>query len=179
MKLLALGLFWSFTSFGADVFNVGLQVRFEYSDLDSHCKLSALVMPYRLGAELEEGRVVRTRISRSLPGRETLTYDLNEDELRGVEIREEAGLMWLKSLSVSEEMLKLFIYAGEGFRSDTCVPPRGISSMNPNSALFDFGVEEVGYLLPAFFSSNEVIIKGQTQASNPYQINLSLVQDRR
>ncbi len=179
MKWVLLSWFGAFTSFGADILNVGLQARFEYSDLFSHCKLSALVEPFRLGAELEEGRVVRARISRNTPGKKPMAYELSEEELQGLEILEEAGLKWVKGLSVNSEILKLFIYAGEGFGRDACVPPKGISSLNPSTALFDFGVEEVGYLLPHLISSNEVILKGQTQASNSYQIKLSLVQDRR
>lgn len=179
MKSVVISFLVAASSFGTEVFNVGMQARVEYADLFSHCKLSALVEPYRFAAEVEEGRVIRARLSRKVPDGESISYEFNEEELYRIEIREEGNLKWLKVLPLSSEILSLLIYSGKGFGADACVPPSGIASLVPSSNYFDFGVEEVGYLLPHLISSNEIIVKGKTHAANPYQIKLSLVQDRR
>lgn len=173
--LLGLGL----PAFSSDVFNVGLRVNLEYSDLYNHCKLSALVEPYRLSAELNEGKVTRALLRKSARFQTEKTIELTEAENQSLEIREEANQMWIKQLFVSPELLKALLFSGEGFGSDTCVPPAGIDTVFPEQVTFDFGVESVGYLLPHLITSQEVILRGKTQENTSFRIRLSLTQDRR
>jgi len=163
---------------GMDVINVGLRVSLEYSDLDHHCRLSSLIQPWRLAAEMEDGKVVRARLKKTPIFSAPSTYDLTQGELEGLRIIEEKGYVWVKTFSVSPEMLRALILTGEGSSRDACVPPHGIATVEPDSILFDFGIESVGYLLPTLINSQEVIIRGQTEISERYRVKLSLTQVR-
>lgn len=164
---------------GSDVFNVGLRVNLEYSDLNSHCRLSSLVEPFRLGAEVQNGRVTRAQITKKSRFLEPLVYELNEQELSGLDYREEDNLFWIKQLYVSPELLRKFLFAGKGFGSDSCIPPEALNAVPLPAVLFDFGVDSVGYLLPALISSQEVILRDKFEGTTPFRIRISLTQDRR
>lgn len=170
---------WGSAVFSAQVVNLGLRVNLEYTDFEHHCKLSALVQPYRLSAELKNGKPVRSQLtlpSRFLP---PVSYELNPVELEQLQILEENQLVWAKQLYASPELLRQLIYTGKGFASDACLPPQGIRSLSEEGVLFDFGVDSVGYLLPAMIHSQEVILEGETESFRPYRIRLSLTLDRR
>lgn len=179
MRLFLILILFGKQLLASELFTVGLQVKFEYSDLHSHCRLSALVEPYRLAAEIENGQVVRARLFKKGPHLSPTDYDFTKEELRGLEIREEAGLMWLKSLRASSEMLQILIQTGAGLGSHTCVPPQEIAREVLESSHFDFGITEVGYLLPHLINSNELVFHGRNNFVGPFRIKLSLVQDRR
>jgi|688.fasta_scaffold307704_2 hypothetical protein len=179
MKLFLVSLLFSLGAFGSEVLNVGLRVNLEYSDLDYHCKLSALNEPFRLAVQIREGEVVRARLKKESRFGSSFTRDLSENEMRSIEVLQEAGLMWIKKLSLDPETLNLFLFAGEGFGKDTCVPPQEVRKATADTVLFDFGIDSVDYLLPHFFNSNEVILRGEIPETGVYRIKLSLTQDRR
>jgi hypothetical protein len=131
-----------------------------------------------LAVEVQDGKVMRGKVTKSSPFGPTTSLDLNLDEGQAIEIREEDDFFWIKSLSVSRPLLESFIFSGQGFGRDACVPPQGISFMGPDSVTFDFGVESVTFVLPHLIYSNEVVIRGQTLNGNPYRIKMSLTQDR-
>lgn len=169
---------WGATSWATDVFSVGLRVNLEYSDLDHHCKLSALVEPHRLSLEILNGKVVRGKVTQGSRFSPSRSLDLTSDEREAIEFREEENLFWIKSLRVSPPLLRKLIFSGRGFGHDTCIPPHGIATIVPDSVIFDFGLESVGYLLPHLINSNEVTLRGQTLQGSPYRIELSLTQVR-
>jgi len=169
---------WGATSWATDVFSVGLRVNLEYSDLEHHCKLSALVEPHRLSLEILNGKVVRGKVTQGSRFSPVRSLDLTSDEREALEFREEENLFWIKSLRVSPPLLRKLVFSGKGFGQDTCIPPQGIATISPDSVTFDFGVESVGYLLPHLIHSNEVILRGQTSQGEPYRIKMSLTQDR-
>ncbi|NBX83032.1 hypothetical protein EBQ90_08090 [bacterium] len=179
MKLVFVVLLSGSPLLATQVFNVGLRIGLEYTDFDHHCRLSALVEPYRLSAELKAGKVVRAKLtlpSRFLP---PVTYELNGLELERLEILEESTMVWIKQLYASPALLKQLLYTGRGFGSDACLPPRGVSSLPEEGVVFDFGVDSVGYLLPHMIHSQEVNLEGNTESLRPYRILLRLTQDRR
>jgi len=179
MKLFLVSLFFSLSAFGSEVLNVGLRVNLEYSDLDKHCKLSALNEAFRLAVQIREGEVIRGRLKKESRFGSSFTRDLSENEMRSIEVLQEAGLMWIKKLSLDPETLNLFLFAGEGFGKDTCVPPQDIRKATTDTILFDFGIDSVDYLLPHLINSNEVILRGEIPETGAYRIKLSLTQDRR
>ncbi len=179
MKMFPFGLLFSLSALGADLLNVGLQVNLEYSDLDYHCKLSALNQPFRLAVEIRDREVVRARLKKESWFGSSLTRDLSEDEVGNFQVLEEAGLMWFKKVYLSSETVNLLLFAGEGFGKDSCIPPQGIREAMSEPILFDFGIDSVGHLLPHLIHSNEVVLRGVTQEGNPFRIKLSLTQDRR
>lgn len=179
MKLIVSLLLSGSSLYATQVINIGLRIGLEYTDFDHHCRLSALVEPYRLSAELEEGKVVRAKLtlpSRFLP---PVTYEFDGLELERLEILEEGSLVWIKQLFASPALLKQLVYTGRGFSSDACVPPQELSSLPEEGVVFDFGVESVGYLLPHLIHSQEVRLEGNTESLRPYRILLTLTQDRR
>ncbi|NBX76906.1 MAG: hypothetical protein EBQ92_10165 [Proteobacteria bacterium] len=179
MKYYLLALLFSVSALGTDVLNVGIRVNLEYSDLNSHCKLSALNEPFRLAVQIKDGGVVRARLKKENRFGTPIIRDFREEELRGIEVIEEAGLMWIKEMVLSAETLNLFLFAGEGFGKDSCVPPQEVKRAQLNRVHFDFGVDSVGYLLPHLLNSNEEALRGESPEGNPFQIKLSLTQDRR
>jgi len=161
-----------------DVINVGLRVNLEYSDLDNHCTLSSLIQPWRLAAEIEDGKVIRARLKKTPTFLPPSTYDLSPREIEGLKIIEEKGHVWVKTFFVSPEILRALLLTGEGSSRDACVPPQGIATVEPETVLFDFGIESVGHLLPTLIDSEELIIRGQTENSERYRVKLSLTQVR-
>lgn len=178
-KVFVLCFFFSSLGLGADVFNLGLRVNLEYSDLNTHCRLSALVEPFRLAAEVEEGRVLKAQLSKRSRFLEPFTYELSEEESAGLEFREESNLFWIRRFYVSPQLLRTFLFAGKGFASDSCIPPADFETIPLDGILFDFGVDSVDYLLPHLISSEEVILRGKLESSKPFRIRISLTQDRR
>jgi len=179
LRILLVSVFSSVLAAGTDAINVGLRVNLEYSDMNHHCKLSALVEPYRLAVEMREGELLRAQIKRSSRFKPEVRIELDDEELAGMEARSESDLFWLKKLWVSPRLLEQLIFSGEGFGSDSCFPPDGMRDISPHSFQLDFGVESVGYLLPHLIHSDEVVIRGRTNQSEPFTIRLSLTQDRR
>lgn len=165
-------------SLASDIVNVGLRVNLEYADLDDHCKLSALIQPWRLAVEIRDGKVVRGKLKKTPALAPPFTYELTSEELNGLEIREEREQVWIKTLVASPELLRLLIYTGEGHSRDACVPPRGIANLSPEKLVFDFGIESVGHLLPTLLDSQEAFVRGETHTAGSYRIKLSLVQVR-
>jgi hypothetical protein len=179
MKYFLLALLCSVSALGTDVLNVGIRVNLEYSDLNSHCKLSALSEPFRLAVLIKDGRVEQARLKKESRFSTSISHDLSAEELEGLQVRQEADLMWIKQLVLSSTTLKLFLYAGEGLGKDSCVPPRNMEIEKHGLIYFDFGVESVDYLLPHLLNSNEEVFRGESLEGNPFRIKLSLTQDRR
>jgi hypothetical protein len=129
--------------------------------------------------EINNGELLRGKLKKSSRFNPELSFDLTKEELEGVEVRQEAGLFWIRKIGISPRILKQLLVSGEGFGSDTCLPLQGVSEVIPDSIVFDFGVESVGYLLPHLIHSNEVFLRGKTESMQPFLIKLSLTQDRR
>lgn len=168
-----------FQSYAVEILNVGIRVNLEYSDLDTHCRLSQVLEHYRFSAELENETVITAQLKKQSPSGHSIAYKFSESELRQIEVRKDKGLTWLKKLPAASDLIAILFKTGEGFGRDSCVPPQEVATFYPNSFDYDFGVEEVGYLLPTLIHSDEVTFRGQNVKNQNYQIRMSLTQDRR
>ena len=153
---------------------IKLRVSIEYSDIEYYCKSSAISTPLILTMELDDkNKIVRA----SLKKNKDKTYILESDELDNINILSEAGLSWIKSIVLSDNLLRFMVYADSHLTS-MCSPPENLEDLKAHNIVIDFGVSSIGYLLPYMMTSNTVSINGQNSKNNWYQINLALTQLR-
>ena len=152
---------------------VKLRVSIEYSDIEYYCKSSALSVPLVLTLELnDKNKAVKGSIKKD----KNLIYFLDENEVNNIKVLSEKELSWIKSIDLSDSLLRFFIYSDSKYRN-MCVPPEKLEIYS-NKALIDFGISFVGYLLPQMLNSNVLTITGKNSNNNLYQIKFSLTQIR-
>lgn len=151
-----------------------LRVTIEYSDLEYYCKSSAISTPFVFALEVnDKNKAVRGSLRKD---RNPL-YSLKKEELDNIQIISESNVAWVKSLLLSDDLLRLFIYNDSNYRN-MCSPPENLPELKTDNYVIDFGVSSVGYLLPGMLPSNQLKIHGRTAKENLYQIKLSLTQIR-
>ena len=154
--------------------NVKLRVSIEYSDIDYYCKSSAISVPFVFTIELDDNnKAIRGILKKD----KYKSYSLEQKELENIQIISENNLAWIKSIKLSDGLLKLFAYNDSHLKS-MCSPPEDLKDLNSNEALIDFGVSSIGYLLPQILNSNQIIVYGKNSKNESYQIKLSLTQIR-
>jgi hypothetical protein len=171
-------------SAATNLLNVGIRVEMKFDSFGQNCNLAPLYPRFNLSVQMEHGMPVRARISKlarlgvlaSQPP--SIFYDLTATELQTLDVRTDQGLSWVKSVELSPEATRMLADAGKGLASDACVPPAGLRYSSDQPVSFDFGVEEVGYLLPKMLNSNSILLRGMTAARDPFQIEMTLTQDR-
>jgi hypothetical protein len=166
------------TAAAGEFFNVGLRVDLKYESFGESCRLHPLFRHYNLSAEVTDGRVVRAQIAKVKNLVTQNTHPLSDDEMQGLDVRHEKEQSWAKSLVIGPDLLREIILTGDGLSFDDCIPPRDLIFADESPVVFDFGVEEVGYLLSALINSKPVKIRGTKQNGDPFLITLSLTQDR-
>lgn len=151
-----------------------LRVSVEYSDIEYYCKSSAISKPFVFALEVnDQNKAVRGSLRKD---RNPL-YSLKKEELDNIHIILESNVAWIKSLLLSDNLLRLFIYNDANYRN-MCSPPENLPELKADDYLIDFGVSSIGYLLPGMLPSNQLRISGITSKENLYQIKLSLTQIR-
>lgn len=155
------------------ILTVQLRVIVEYSDIEYYCKSSAISTPFIFTLEIENNKAIRGSLKKD----GNPLYRLDPRELENIRIISDSGLSWIKSMILSDDMLRLFIY-GDSNHRNMCAPPENLDDLKSNTILVDFGVSSVGDLLPKMLNSNQPVITGQTSKKDPYQIKLSFAQIR-
>lgn len=151
-----------------------LRVSIEYSDIEYYCKSSAISKPFVFTLEVnDQNKAVRGSLRKD---RNPL-YSLKKEELDNIHIISESNIAWIKSLLLSDDLLRLFIYNDSNYRN-MCSPPENLPDLKTDDYLIDFGVSSIGYLLPGMLPSNQLKISGITSKENLYQIKLSMTQIR-
>lgn len=151
-----------------------LRVSVEYSDIEYYCKSSAISKPFVFALEVnDQNKAVRGSLRKD---RNPL-YSLKKEELDNIHIILESNVAWIKSLLLSDDLLRLFIYNDANYRN-MCSPPENLPELKADDYLIDFRVSSIGYLLPGMLPSNQLRISGITSKENLYQIKLSMTQIR-
>lgn len=152
---------------------VKLKVTIEYSDIEYYCKSSAISIPFVFTIELDSNKPIRGSLRKD----KNPLYLLDQEELDNIRVISESGLSWIKSMVLSDNMLRLFVYGDSNYRN-MCVPTENLEDLKSNNSLVDFGVLSIEYLLPTMLNSNKSVITGKTSKKDPYQIKLSFTQIR-
>lgn len=183
MKKYATGALFGFLSFssslfGGELFNVGLRVDLKYESFGEACHLRSLFRHYNLSAELVDGQVKRAQLKSANTRTPSAVQALSQNEVQSLDIRSEQNLSWVKSFSLSPELLRVLYETGHSLSKDECRPPSDLVIDVQGETQFDFQVEEVGYLLPHLIHSKPVMIRGHKANGEPFKMELILTQDR-
>lgn len=175
------GLFifvWMMASvgFSTDILSVGLRTSFKYADMDTQCSLPGMARNFVLSAEIDGDQVTKAKLKKTHLDKYSEVLDLEEAELDSIEIAEKQGTLWIKKWEVSGRVLALLIQGGKNQGYDSCYPPKALSTISPESFLFDFSLSQATAL--PYSDSNTGIFKGLTESGDPYRIELQLIQDR-
>ena len=172
-------MFFSQALFAGELLNVGLRVNLKYETFGEACQLRDLFRHYDLSLEIKDGDVSRAQLTKLNVFGPPQALKLKTQELASLDVRTENNLSWIKSFSASPEVLKQLINTAEGLgRSDSCKPPQDLLYDDLDFTHFDFGIEEVGYILPSLIDSKPITVRGQTTNGDPFRIEIKLTQDR-
>lgn len=168
--------FFATIGFATDVLSVGIRTHFKYADMDLQCSLPGVARNFVLSAELNEGKVTKAKLRKTHLDTYSEVLELEGNELDSFQITEKQGHLWVKKWEVSGRVLALLMRGGKDQGYDTCYPPHALSTLSPESFLFDFSAHP-STALP-WSDSNTGVFKGVTEKGNPYRIELQLIQDR-
>lgn len=172
-------LLFSQSSIAAEFLNVGLRVNMKYESFGEACQLRELFRHYEISLESDNRHVTRAQIKKINVFGQDEVVKLNELETGSFDVRTDKNLSWIKSFSASPNLVKKLLNTADGLgASDSCKPPQDLTYDDFESIYFDFGIEEVGDLLPHFIYSKPAILRGQKSNGDPFRIELTLTQDR-
>jgi len=162
--------------FATDVLSVGIRTHFKYADMDMQCSLPGMARNFVLSAEVNSGKVTKAKLRKTHLDTYSEVLELEGNELDSIQISEKQARLWIKKWEVSGRVLDLLMRGGKDQGYDTCYPPHALSTIDPESFLFDFPAHS-STALP-YSDSNTGVFKGLTEKGNPYRIELQLIQDR-
>jgi len=162
--------------FATDVLSVGIRTHFKYADMEMQCSLPGMARNFVLSAELREGKVTKAKLRKTQLDKFSEVLEFEGDELDSIQVTEKQGSLWVKKWEVSGRVLGMLMRGGKDQGFDTCYPPHALSTIDPESFLFDFSAHP-STALP-YSDSNTGVFKGITEKGNSYRIELQLIQDR-
>jgi hypothetical protein len=172
-------LMFSQNSNAAEFLNVGLRINLKYESFGESCQLRDLFRHYDISLESDDRHVTRAQIKKINVFGQDEVIKLNELETASFDVRTDKNLSWIKSFSASPNLVKKLLTTADGLgASDSCKPPQDLTYDEFESIYFDFGIEEVGHLLPHFIYSKPVMLWGHKSNGDPFRIELTLTQDR-
>jgi len=172
-------LLFSQASTAAEFLNVGLRVNLKYESFGESCQLRELFRHYDISLESDDRHVRRAQIKKINVFGPEQVLKLNELETASFDVRTDKNLSWIKSFSASPELVRKLLNTADGLgKSDSCKPPQDLTYDDFESIYFDFGIEEVGDLLPHFIYSKPISLRGHKSNGDPFRIELTLTQDR-
>lgn len=179
MKAVIVSLFLSQPLSASELLNVGLRVSLKYDTFGEGCHLRSLFRHYNLSLEMVDQQISRARLTKLNVSRPDVAFDLTPSDFVSIDVRTEENTSWIKSFSASPALIKKFLNTADGLgRSDSCKPHEDLVLDELDPIQFDFGVEEVGYLLPYLIDSKPALIRGKRANGDAYQIELTITQDR-
>ena len=172
-------VFFAHTSIAGELLNVGLRVDLKYESFGEACRLHALFRHYDLSLEVTTNEVTRAQLTKLNVFGSPQNSQLTDQELASFDVRKDQNLSWIKSFTASSDLAKTLLKTAEGLgKSDSCKPPEDLIYDDLDNIHIDFGIEEVGYLLPHFINSKPVILRGYKPNGDPFLIEMTLTQDR-
>lgn len=178
MKLFIGFFLLSSLAFGTDILSVGLSIDFKYADYDTQCNILPLGRNFTLSAELDGSQITRAKLRKNHLNTFSETLELNEEEMRGIEIVEVGTHLLVKNFTASHRMLEMLFRGGSDQGIDSCSPPERLATIQPGLFTFDFKISATGGVPYPYIDSTRGVFQGTTESGKTYRIELALTQDR-